>query len=266
MQVTITLHFLTPSVYRMKRSFEAMDIDTGARIVKSGVKGRRFKRRRLTRPIRGALTPIQRNQVVRLINRRTELKYFVANSAASQINSTASVTGVPFDISVGTGDSARIGDSIMWCGTIEINLQIVCAQGATGDTYNNLRFMVLQWHGESRATPFPTVADILINGPTGAADIYSTYNHDNRYQITVLYDKVFRVVGNGNTATNPPMANVTTGVVPIRIPTKRARKHVQYVGGGLQGTNRLFILTVSDSALATHPTLAYTCKSFFRDA
>jgi len=156
---------------------------------------------------------------------------------------------------------------------MEINIQFVNGLGATADIYNNIRFIVFQWHPMTTGTPYPATSgsDILMTGPSGSVDIYSVYNHDTRQCYTILYDRVFTTIGCGNngvaTGANVGVSDVTSsGVHQIRIPLTKARKDVQYNAGGLQATNRLGMFWVSDSSLATHPTLAFMSKVFFRDS
>lgn len=212
------------------------------------------------------LNPKQKKEVKTIIARRQELKYFHYVQAATAVSTTADVSGSPFDIVQGDQDQERDGDRLQWCGTLEFNLQVVSGQTAgTSDLYNNVRVMLFQWHPTSTSAPSPVASDVLSQGPSGNPDIYSVYNHDTRQNYKILFDRVYRVTLNTN-GTIADNSNSTTGIRRLRISMKKARKDVQYVGNGLQGTNRIFLLTVSDSALATHPTLAFASKIFFRDS
>lgn len=210
----------------------------------------------------------QQKQVKSIIRRGQELKYFVFPQTPIGVTSGGSLTGIPFDIPQSAGastDTSRIGDSIMWCGSIDFRLQITNGLGVTSDQYNNVRVVIFQWHDTSTATPFPIVSNIFINGPSGSPDVYSQYNHDYRHEYKILFDRTFTTVS-GNSAANttqPPNLTINRN---YKISLKKARKNVQYVGGSGQGSNRLFIFYISDSALATHPSIIYTTKVFFRDS
>jgi len=148
------------------------------------------------------------------------------------------------------------------CGWVDMRMQVVNGQGATGDVYNNVRFIVFQWHPNTT----PTAATLLLNGPSGVIDIYSMYSHDYRQQFTILCDHTFTTVGNSNAAQTPGTSVLTSGVKTFKIPLTRAQKQAQYSAGTTNGTNQLYIGVISDSALATHPSVAYSGKVVYRDS
>ena len=79
-------------------------------------------------------------------------------------------------------------------------------------------------------------------------------------------DKTFSMVGNG---TGSFVATTDSQILRhYRIPLTKARKMVQFVGGTLQGTNRLYFMQVSDSPVLSlaHPTLSMQTKVVFRDS
>jgi len=218
------------------------------------------KRRRFSSK-RGSLNPRQRREVMNLVHRNQELKFIAINQAATAITTTAFVSGVAYDVSQGATDSQRIGDSLMWAGSIDLKVQVVNGQGATADIYNNVRLVIFQWHPNST----PTAGSIFLNGPSAVVDVYSQYIHDNRQEFIILFDKTWRTTGNANAATTPNTSVLTTGVLTYRIPLTKATKKVQFQAGGATATNRFYVLQISDSALATHPTLAFSSKAVFRD-
>lgn len=215
-----------------------------------------------------ALTLPQKRQVRSMISHNAELKYNFNSSATTAITNTYTISGVPFDIAQGVTDTQRVGDRLTWCGNLEINLQVLNGQGATGDIFNNLRVIVFQWHPNQT----PTAALLLLNGPSGVPDIYSVFNHDNRQMYTVVHDRVYKTVGNANAATTPNTNMISTGVRRYKINLRKKRypspfqSEVQFVAGGATATNRMFVALVSDSALATHPSFTAAWKMFFRDS
>jgi len=260
----------TPST-QPDMSSSSMDISTNSANAPTGTR-RTAMRSGIRKPKGRKLTARQKADVKRLIHINQELKYFPFLFASTGISSTMTIDGTMFDVPQATTtspDTRRIGDSLMWCGTMEVNLLVVNGLGATGDTYNNVRVVIFQWHDVSQATPVPLASSILLNGPinTTTPDVLSVYNHDNRHQYTILYDNTFSTVGSGQSASQPLTAATSAGVHRIRINlNKLARKNVQYVGGGGQGSNRFFMLYGSDSVLATHPFLVFSSKVFFRDS
>lgn len=202
----------------------------------------------------------QKVQVKRIINRSRELKYFPYSILGVSLTTTPAITGVPFDISQGDGDNNRDGDQYDLAGSISLKFQLLA-----GDTTNLVRMFVFQWKALSYATPVPVIGDVLLNGPSGSPDIWSQYNHDTRFSYTILWDRTYSLVGNGTSGTFPGTTS-TQIYRTVRISLRRARKKVQLRGGGGQGTNRLFIVYMSDSGAATHPQLSYTTKTFYYDS
>lgn len=207
------------------------------------------------------LNPRQKKEVDKIILRNQEIKYFVGGFSASNVTNTAVINGVPFDIPQGDTDSERDGDHLKWLGKVRMNFQMIANGSAK---HNTIRLILFQWHPTSLGTPIPVPSSILLSGPTGSVDIMSHYNHDQRQNYKILYDQVFDLVGD---YTVDPAAVTTTTVITkhVKVSLAKARKQVQYNAGGLQGTNRLFLIYVSDSALL-HPTLALHAKVFFTDS
>lgn len=260
-----------PKRLREASVMTSMDYSMSGAVAPTGTARTSGKRRMIgTRGKGKALSKRQKADVKRILALQQELKYFPFNFVPTTLTNAFVIDGTMFDVpqsaTVGQLDTKRIGDSIMWCGTMEVNLQIVNGLGATGDTFNNCRVIILQWHDTSTATPFPVVTQVLLNGPSTVPDIYSTYNHDYRHQYTILFDETYLTVG-PNGPNNPPQSNVATGIHKIRINlTKLARKNAQFVAGGGQGSNRFFMIYGSDSQLATHPNMTFASKVFFRDS
>lgn len=206
------------------------------------------------------LNPRQKREVKKLIDVGTELYYQVGTLNNQSITTVGSIIGTPFDIAQGITDSDRTGDSIHWCGTMEFRIRITNGLGSTGDVYNNVRCIIFQYHPNTT----PTIGTVLLTGASGVIDFLSPYSHDNRQTYKILFDKVFTTVGNNSSASNPYADNVTL-YRSYKISLKRATKKVQYVAGTTVGTNRFFIILLSDSSLVTHPTVSYTTKVFYRD-
>jgi len=203
----------------------------------------------------------QRNEVKSLIKKDVELKYLSSSIPSTAVSTVAVVNGVPFDVTQGILDQQRIGDAYTLAGSVELRYSWTIS-----DTTNICRFILFQWRGQTYAlNPIPTAVDILINGPTGVIDVYSHYNHDNRFSYTILYDRTVNLIGNGTAGTFPGTTS-TQMYIHKRVSLKKAQKEVQLVAGGGQGKNRLFLCYVSDSSVVNHPTLFGETKMFFRDA
>lgn len=199
------------------------------------------------------------------MHRTQELKFLVFNynSAAS---TTWNLSGGAFDIAQGTTDVTRIGDQITWAGHVDLKLRILNSTGVGADDYNTTRVILFQWHPNS--TPADT--DILLVGPSGVTDVYSQYNHDRRTEYCIVFDRTYVTAGPGLAATAPFGAGSLTQVHTYKIPLKGIhgsyfQKKVQYVGAGITGTNRFYLMFASDSAVAPHPVFTGSSKVVFRD-
>lgn len=199
----------------------------------------------------------QRMQVKRMIRGVQELKY-KNYSDTGAISSTAAISGVLFDIAQGDTDQERNGDQFRWVKALNFRYTL-----AVSDTSNIVRIIILQWHPS--VITAPTISDILLTGPSSNVDVYSNYNHDQRFNYKILFDRTHTLVGNGTAGTFP---GTTSSIITrhTNISLKRARKRVQLIGGSVSGSNRLFMLFVSDSTLVNHPTISYSMKMYFTDS
>lgn len=217
----------------------------------------------------------EKDQVKRIVNRHAELKYFTA----APVNGAAvpqAGAGANFDISnvaQGLLDTNRVGDRLEWCGKMDIYLQIVGPESLTGlvnDIYNTVRFIIFQYHPHAVGGTSPVPTEILLNGPTGAIDVGSQYNHDQRQNYKILYDRVFTLVNNQNSTVGgtgfTAMQNNHVHTCKFRVSLKNAKKDAQFNAAGTNGTNKIFYFMISDSAAAPNPTYSLITKIFFRDS
>jgi len=225
-------------------------------------------RKRKMGTLRGRpLSKKQRVEVQRIVSRRQELKLFVTN------NTAGGLTNVPIvlDISAvpqGSTDAERDGDRLFWQGWLDFNYTVSINQ-ANVSGLSNLRVIVFQWHPNS----VPTAATILLAGPSGGVDIYSQYGHDNRQLFCIIHDRLHALTGSGVTA-NLSYTNSSSMAFLEKIPLGAVRdymhfdKTVQFVTGSTTGTNRIYILFVSDQAGgvgAVGPALNLSTKLVYRD-
>lgn len=206
------------------------------------------------------LNPKQKKEVKTLIARRQELKFFSTN-ASGTMTSTLGIASMS-DIPQGSTDSDRDADRLQLCGTMDIRVSFTNGLGATGDLFNTIRFIIFQWHPNST----PTTTSILLNGPTGAVDVHSHYNHDNRQEYKILLDRTIKTFGPGSSTSNPTTSGVSKFhryLIPLG---KKVSKYMQFQAGSTTGTNKIYYILGSDSALATHPSYLMSTKLFFRDS
>jgi len=253
----------------MKRSFEdmasssstSMNVDTvsGAIIASKG-RGRRQSVKARGRK----LSKREKAEVKKLISVRQELKYWQVNASAASMPAPGSWVILPISaVPQGDTDLERDGDRLMWCGTMEFNYIMYSSLTTGSDVNFNGRVLIAQWHPNSN----PTVSNFLLNGPSANPDVYATYSHDYRQQYTILYDNHEVCIGNGQAAA-APSERPTTGIIRVKIPTTKWAKQAQYAAGSTNGTNQLYIIYGSDTAVAgaNRPFIAYSIKIFFRDS
>lgn len=177
------------------------------------------------------------------IAKQVEKKYFLKSNIGAGITTTAAIVeivDVPQTSSNAT-DITRIGDQITMT-SYEFRGYI-----AGGDTYNLLRLMVFQWFPDY----LPGASDILINAVNG---VISPYSHDNRFDFNILFDRTYRMGTDWQ----------HTHYIHFYIKKFRERR-IQFDGGTTNGSNKLFLLLVSDSAALPNPTIAYDSKLNFKD-
>lgn len=197
------------------------------------------------------LTMVQKRQVQGIIDAQTEVKYF----GTATLGQTATVTSQVFDLSAvpqGDTDTTRDGDRI------HIKKMHVRGQVLIADATQLFRVIFFQWFPLTT----PVGGDILLNGPTGAIDVYSHYNHDSRQQFAILRDDFYSMLGNAAAATNP---YTTASQQVFSFTLKPREKNLQFAAGGTTGTNHIWYLIISDSNLAAHPTITMGTKLMFTD-
>jgi len=217
---------------------------------------------------KSGLSRRQRRAVKQLVDRRSELKWFQPTLASQAVTATGTVVGMT-DIAQGDTDQTREGDQLRLCGNIQFRGFI--HTDITGDTTQHLpkiRLVIFQWHPqtESGGATEPTVANLLDNGPSGSPDIFSIPKHDNRFMYTILYDRLYRMVGPG-VAAGGPMNPMQEKIISRNISLSRARKKIQYSAGSQTvACNHLYIMYISDLAAdAQNPTITWSAKIVFRD-
>lgn len=177
------------------------------------------------------------------INRNVEWKFHLYENSLSVPD-----TGLADDpslVSQGATDTTRNGDKIQ-ASSFKINYYI-----ENGDSYNNFRVIVFQWY--QSASPLPS--DVLLQG-TGFGNL-SQYNIDKAPSYKIMYDRTHLVSSNYSGQTNGSRAVHKK----LRVP----RKNIQYNAGSTGGIGKVYLLFISDSSAALHPTVHYSCKLIYKD-
>lgn len=195
--------------------------------------------------------------MVKLIKQTTvklaEKKYRLSTSNGGQtVDATGTVTCIS-NIPQGDSDEERIGDQI-YLRSIEVMWDAVVY-----DTYNFLRLMIIQWFPQvtdtSGTSPISIANNILFDGTSDVENYNMPYYHDNRYQFRVLYDKTI-TVNTDMPATRRHHFHITKGF----------KRKIQYYGSSTtNGMNQIFVIKISDSTAASHPTINSAFKLNFSD-
>lgn len=179
--------------------------------------------------------------VNRMLKSRAEHKFYdVANST---VCSTTGLISQLFEPPQNDLDTGRTGDVVRlqkiecrYEGYLDVSLN---------NTYNSLRFIIFQWHCDS----VPVLGDILAL----STDIRSPYAVDANSQYTVLYDRTLDLDINGRWNKHVSINK-----------SKRFRKKVQFIGGTLLGTGKIYGLQMSN-ATSNGPILARFSRITYTD-
>lgn len=215
------------------------------------------------RPRKNKDTYVTKKQVNSLISRRIENKFYPLYQ-----KTTVDTAGYLQSLSnIGQGDTAmtRTGDDIHF-----VRYQMTAEIFNQADVHNTMRIIIFQWRPDD-AIDAPTVAKLLDNISSSA--VYPThyqYNYVTRTKYNVLYDKSFVLMPtyafNSSGVVTSGVSRAAVNTFKVNIDTRRKlNKIIRFNEGLNSGKNKLYMLVVSDSILATHPTIAYSANIFFED-
>lgn len=189
--------------------------------------------------------------VQKVLHKDIETKYWDQGSAGQSFTFNAVINDISA-VPQGTTDTSRIGDQFEIRG---IHLRYEYFMVAANDFTNVCRMIIFQYMQSDQSAGTPVPAEVLQT--LGVADApMSPYMNDERPVIKVLYDKTHCISSNG------PAVVVAKKNVNIKF----ARKKVQYTAAGTTGTNKIFMLLVSDSNSANLPTARWRTRLLFDDA
>lgn len=151
--------------------------------------------------------------------------------------------------SQGSSDAGqRIGDKIK-LRKLFFNLEFNAA-----DTTNQFRMIVFQWKVNS-AYRTPQDGDILSHVTTALDHLHSHFDWDNRAQFKVIYNKTLSVCANSPTAARNLKKKINL-----------KGKSIEYISGGSDAINHIYMFIVSDSGAAPHPTIKGYYRVTYKDA
>jgi len=181
------------------------------------------------------------------LNNIAEKKYKANSIPQTAVDFTGSLVDFHATIAQGDTDITRDGDQL-WTRSFEFNYISIGV-----DTTNAMRILIFIW----KPTSTPVVTDILAFGNGTNVAPGSPYNHDRRSDFYILYDALHSYSLGGPDC-------ISKKILIYKIPTYLRK--AQYVNQGTVGANHIYVLFISDSAAATHPTIAYNSKLNFTDA
>lgn len=211
-------------------------------------------RKTMRRPRRTKAKPLNQTEksqvktiVKRQLNSRLEWKHHDVNTTF-----TSGYNGDIYNLSnIDQGDtgSLRDGDAV-YATSLQCRYQIVNA-----DATNLQRLIIFQWNGEDS----PAVSDILATVGTTRAPL-SPYEADKvgRNKLArVLYDRTFNL--------QEPFSGGSHQIIgSFKVSLKK--RHIQFQDGTTTGANKVFLLSVSDSSIVSHPIMNVYTRLWFQDA
>lgn len=154
-------------------------------------------------------------------------------------------------VSQGDTDEGRDGD-MLYLKKWTVNYSFTA-----GDGNNTVRFIAFQWK-ENDTYHVPLVTDILQIVGNAVAPL-STYLHDKEQgkNFGVLYDETHHISANTG----------TEGIErSIDVPLRYARRRVQFNSGSVGGSNKLYVLAISDSGAVPNPQLKFVSRIIYSDS
>jgi hypothetical protein len=172
-----------------------------------------------------------------------EVKAFVVSANATTIDYSGSVTSLS-DVAQGDTDSDRDGDSLT-VKALEFRYNVVCA-----DSNNAMRCIGFMWRPNIST---PTPSNVLYALPGTISAPFTPFSIDYKEQFVVLWDNLHQLSS----------ASATSACA---VELHKFNHKIQYIAGSTVGSFKLFVLFVSDSAAASHPTTTWQSRLLYYDA
>lgn len=188
----------------------------------------------------------RKTRMLKMLDVGKTSKYYIL-SAFAGVSSAGSISAFSSNIVQGASNSQRIGD------VIEITHMDLQLSWAFGDAFNRVRTLIIYVPGK---TAINTVGDVLANGPlTGVGpDCFSFVQMGLlRMGAEVLYDN---------------RAQVSQYWQPVQEDTIRIKINKKFVYQPSltpSQNGEIFIVYISDSSVAPHPTAVQQGRVYFRD-
>lgn len=205
------------------------------------------RRKVVAKPKKAPLTPAQKREVKKIMERDSESKWAQGsiNGVSIGVSPTVSLlTLIPQGSSVNqrTGDRVKVQH-------LELRYRIVY-----GDNYNYFRVIIFQWHPVS----VPLASDILNSGVSGDIDPTSMYNPQNSQQYSIILDKQYDMTNGSSTSiyAHNYSATLRRGYQKLMTFSTTA---------GVTSTNCFYMLAFSDSIAVAHPAISLALRTVYTD-
>lgn len=185
-----------------------------------------------------------RREIKSTISRTAEKKYHRLAVAGSGYDYGGVVVSLS-DVPAGTTDLTRVGDSL------SIRSIRVMGKILSADTTNTYRIIVFQWLDDQTPTPANVLSSVYVGTVNG---VNSPYYHDQRKKFRVLWDKRFNV----DNVSHAQQLFDTKHLFP-------STKKISFNAGGTTGNAKIYMLLISDSGAAPHPTLDFVSQLSYND-
>ncbi len=171
-------------------------------------------------------------------------KYFDVTNSGAVLSS--GIVNPLSDVTQALTISGRTGDN-MTITRIFVNYSW---NSATADVFATTRVLIVQWIPNTQFAGTPTAAVLLQS--SSAVDAMYNFQYSNQFR--VLYDAVHFLSG---TAT-APTASTNIGYYG-EIGRRKFAPNVSFAPGAITGSNKIYCLLITDSAVAPSP--SYTMQS-----
>lgn len=181
---------------------------------------------------------VTKKQVKQMILSDQELKHFEFSISPVAISYSGSIYSLT-DIPQGDDDQSRDGDTLKLY-DVQSRYSIV-----VGDATNIMRVLIFKWDAPST----PTVAGVIEDAGGNPYSALSSIRHDARQYLHILHDRLHTVS--------------TSNSIVHNVVWQKLKGSIQYQTASTTGSRKVYLLIISDSAAATHPTFtAYNCVRF----
>lgn len=181
----------------------------------------------------------------RVVSSVQEFKNYYQYDTGTNVSTTGAIIDL-CAVSQGDGDTNRDGD-VLYKKSMELQYTIAAA-----DATNICRVIIFQYKPDST----PTAANILLDATN--VPWLSAYNLDHKQMFQVMYDKVHHLVLGAD-------SELQSGRIRL-YGKKLGTKKIQYDSAGTGGSNKLWMLRISDSGAVNHPAMAYYETFRFTDS